>query len=198
MQDTHSIPFLSAVQDRSAVPPSGENRRGFLGQAVAVLCGGAALLVPAAVGIAGVAESAAAEEPERPVHAAGLARRAARRRHAAEGARHRRSHRRLEPLSGRADRSGVLAAQRRRGAGAASDLSRTPAARSTSRARPQAASSSALAMRPVSTWPASGRTRLRPAPATWTRWRWRFATRTRCGSSFRPSASARPQKVAQG
>ena len=31
---------------------SGENRRGFFGQAVAVLCGGVALLVPAAVGVA--------------------------------------------------------------------------------------------------------------------------------------------------
>ena len=31
---------------------SGENRRGFIGQAVAVLCGGVALLVPAAVGVA--------------------------------------------------------------------------------------------------------------------------------------------------
>ena len=31
--------------------PSGENRRGFLSQAMALLCGGAALLVPAAVGV---------------------------------------------------------------------------------------------------------------------------------------------------
>jgi menaquinol-cytochrome c reductase iron-sulfur subunit len=33
-------------------PEDGENRRGFIGQAVAVLCGGVALLVPAAVGVA--------------------------------------------------------------------------------------------------------------------------------------------------
>ncbi len=32
-------------------PEDGANRRGFLGQAVAVLCGGVAILVPAAVGV---------------------------------------------------------------------------------------------------------------------------------------------------
>ena len=32
-------------------PASGENRRGFLGQAAAVFCGGVALLVPAAAGL---------------------------------------------------------------------------------------------------------------------------------------------------
>ena len=48
MQDS---PSNSCCCGRNA-PASGENRRGFFGQAVAVLCGGVALLVPAAVGVA--------------------------------------------------------------------------------------------------------------------------------------------------
>ncbi len=36
----------------SQPPGDGENRRGFLGQAAAVFCGGVAVLVPAAVGVA--------------------------------------------------------------------------------------------------------------------------------------------------
>jgi menaquinol-cytochrome c reductase iron-sulfur subunit len=48
MQTPDSHPCCCA--NRAA--PDGENRRGFFGRAAAVLCGGAALLVPAAVGVA--------------------------------------------------------------------------------------------------------------------------------------------------
>lgn len=47
MQDSHSDCCCCARRDSS----SGQSRRGFLGQAAAVLCGGVALLVPAAVGV---------------------------------------------------------------------------------------------------------------------------------------------------
>ena len=157
---------------------TGENRRGFFGQAAAVLCGGVALLVPAAAGVA------AFLNPLRQKSQSGQFMRLASLDVLPEDG----TPQKVPVIADRTDAwnrfpaepIGAVFLRRMKDevvalqvicphAGCSIDFDRRgqvllPLPHRQFRSRRQA-----------------DRRKSRPAPATWTRWKWKFATRTRCG-----------------
>ena len=148
---------------RNEPPSAGESRRGFCGQAAAVLCGAVGLLIPAATGVA------AFLNPLRQKSQGGqFLRLASLDVLPADG-----TPRKVPVIADRTDAWNRFPAEpigavflRRVGEKVrpCRSFAPTPIARSTSRVRPKAASSSAPATPPASTSPASGPTPTSPSP----------------------------------